>query len=441
MKFRNDDIALCQPDNFIEKMGNVKRKRITSKKWRTSTKLPIYLAVVAIVLILANWISPLIIKSSAAVIHDQNKRPSFLESQGRHIYLNNALFQIKGVGYAPTKIGDDPESSSPNGDYFTEQYSDIYNRDFPLIRGTGANTIRLWGWKYDADHSDFLDAAYNNGVAPLYVIVSYWLDASRDISDPTERQKIKAEFTQMIAIHKDHPAVLMWSIGNELNAPWMFGDSDDLFSLLEEMAEAAHDLEGSNFHPVTTPLADSNLISTITQRDSEVPNLDVWSVQIYRGSSFGTFFSDYAALSQKPLVITEFGIDAYDDHNSDEYENIGSPYQAVYAESLWNEIAANSDICSGGTIMAYSDEWWKGKHGQNDSNHQNCPEFDPNFHSDCGYPNNGHPDQYANEEWWGIMRVIDNGKNPDIMQTRAIYHTLQSLWANRNFIPLVMNTP
>ena len=357
---------------------------------------------------------------------------------GRKIFVNGKPFTIRGVGYAPTPIGGDPETAPPHGDYFTSDHSTIYNRDLPLLRYMGANTIRLWGWKYDGDHSDFLDAAYNSGTRPIYVIVSYWLDASRDISDPTVRETIKAEFTQMVTIHKSHPAVLMWAIGNELNAPWMFGDSDDLFSLIDEMAQAAHAEEGYNYHPVTTPLADINLISTIANRDPEVPNLDVWSVQVYRGSSFGTLFSDYAAVSQKPLVITEYGIDAYDDQNGDEYENIGTPYQATYAESLWNEIAANSDVCSGGSIMAYSDEWWKGKHGQTDSSHSSCPDSNPTIHSACGYVNSAHPDAYANEEWWGIMRTADNGVNPDVMQPRAVYYTLQSLWKNRVHLPLVL---
>jgi beta-galactosidase/beta-glucuronidase len=263
---------------------------------------------------------------------------------GRQLRVDGKPFTIRGVGYAPTPIGDDPEVASPHGDYFTSDYSALYNRDLALLRQMGANTVRLWGWKTSADHSDFLDAAYNNGNHPIYVIASYWLNANVNISDPAVRQGIKGEFTEMVAVHKNHPAVLMWAIGNELNAPWMYGDRDDLFSLIDEMAQAAPLEEGSKPHPVTTPLADINLNHTIANRDPEVPNLDVWSVQVYRGSSFGSLFSDYTAASGKPLVITEYGIDAYDDKHGDEYEHIGLPYQAIYAESLWKEIAANSSV-------------------------------------------------------------------------------------------------
>jgi uncharacterized repeat protein (TIGR01451 family) len=357
--------------------------------------------------------------------------PTVVTINGRHILVNGKPFTIKGVGYAPTPIGKDPDSP-PYGDYFTSGYSGIYSRDLSLLRGMRANTIRLWGWKYDADHTDFLDEAYNNGVSPIYVIVSLWLDPSRNISNLAVREAIIAEFRQMVAIHKNHPAVLMWAIGNELNASWMFGDREELFSLIDEMAQAAHAEEGANYHPVTTPLVDTDLIGTIANRDPEVPNLDVWSVQVYRGLSFGTLFTDYAAASNKPLVITEYGIDAYDDRNEDEYERIGPSYQAIYAEALWNEIMANSNVCSGGSIMAYSDEWWKGKYGQPDADHLNCPDYNSSFHSTCGYATGAHPDGYANEEWWGIMRTVDNKSGPDIMQPRAVYYTLRSLWTNPN---------
>ncbi len=357
---------------------------------------------------------------------------------GRQILVDGIPFTIKGAGYAPTPIGTDPETTSPYGDYFTSSYASIYDRDIPLLRKMGANTVRLWGWNNIADHTDFLNKAYNNGTDPIYVIVSFWMGPSvyPDISSPDARAQIKANFRNMVKAHKTNPAVLMYAIGNELNTPWMYGDKpSDLFSLINEMAQDAHIEEGVNYHPVTTPLADINLVNTIATYDSTMTNLDVWSVQLYRGSSFGSFFSDYAIVSRKPLAVLEYGIDAYDNRNGDEYEKIGTPYQATYAQSLWKEIVGSSNISSGGSIMAYSDEWWKGKHGHS---YPGCPDYDPSLHSNCGYPAGSHPDGYSNEEWWGIMRTKDNGSNPDIMEPRTAYYTLQSLWAVTNNPP---NTP
>jgi beta-galactosidase/beta-glucuronidase len=381
---------------------------------------------------------PVVEASSVAhSTHDDSRRTE-VTIDGRHILVNGQPFTVRGVGYAPTPTGSDPEAASPYGDYFTPTYSAIPERDLPLLRAMGANTIRLWGWDPHVDHTGFLDNAYNGGSSPLYVIASFWFGPPRDISQPADRQALVAEFREMVALHKDHPAILMWAIGNELNAPWMFGDSDELFSLIDEMAQAAHEEEGPGYHPVTTPLADVDLLATIAARDAEVPHLDVWSVQPYRGASFGSLFDDYAAVSEKPLVITEYGIDAYDDGKGDEYEAVGAPYQALYAAALWGEVVEHANVCSGASIMEYSDEWWKGKHGIADASHPECPDLDPALHSDCGYAHSGHPDGYANEEWWGIMRTVDNGEQPDVMEPRTVYYTLQSLWLETSYLPLVL---
>ena len=363
--------------------------------------------------------------------------------KNRQILVNGNPFFVKSVGYSPVPIGIDPEFTYPYGDYFIVDNKIIYNRDIPLLKKMGTNTIRLWGWQNNLNHTDFLNRARSNGI---YVIVTFWMGPSvyGDISSSGARATIKKNFRDMVKAHKNNSAVLMWAIGNELNAPWMYGNRlNDLFSLINEMALEAHSEEGKNYHPVTTVLADIDIINTITTYNSSTTNLDVWSVDppvdyntahsktenfditMYRGRSFGTFFKDYANISRKPLLILEYGIDAYDDKNKTEYEFIGPAYQAIYAKDLWNDIKRNSNITSGGSIMAYSDEWWKGKHGQVRSG---CPDYDSSSHSDCGYPINTHPDGYANEEWWGIMRIKDNGTGPDIIQPRAVYNTLKLMW-------------
>ncbi len=78
--------------------------------------------------------------------------------------------------------------------------------------------------------------------------------------------------------------------------------------------------------------------------------------------------------------------------------------------------------------MAYSDEWWKGKYGAGTG----CPDNNPAFHGTCGYVTTSHPDGYANEEWWGIMRTKDNSSSSDIMEPRAVYYRLQSIWLPQN---------
>jgi RHS repeat-associated protein len=355
------------------------------------------------------------------------RQPSLVATNGRQLMVNGAPFTVKGVVYSPVPIGIDPETTAPYGDYFTSDYSDIFERDLPLLRDMGANTVRLLVWDNTADHLDFLDEAYNGGVEPIYVIAGYWINSVLDI-DPDSadnvREQLKADFREMVAIHKNHPAILMWAIGNELNAGNMYGGKlDQLFSLINQMAIEAHEEDGN--HPVTTALVDVDLVNIINTYNPSVSALDIWGANIYRGSSFGTLFTDYEAVSQKPLVILEYGIDAYDNAHGNEYEIIGTAEQANYADALWTEIDSNADICIGATITEYSDEWWEGK----DYSGTNCPDNNPSVHSTCGFADTDQRDGYSNEEWWGIMRTFDNGSEPDIMEPRAIYYRLQSLWS------------
>jgi len=361
----------------------------------------------------------------------ENSSATIVKIARGELLVNGEPFTIKGVNYSPVPIGIDPETTLPYGDYFTIHHGSIYERDLPLLRQMGANTIRILGWENHSNHTDFMNKAYNDGTHPIYIILTFRMDSVLypDISSPEAREKIKADFRAMVAVYKHHPAILMWSIGNELNSPEMYGDKlGDLFSLINELALEAHREEGPYYHPVITPLADIDLINTIATYDPLMMDLDTWGANIHRGASFGEFFGDFKVVSKKPLLIMEFGIDAYDENAEDEYENIGNPYQATYAESLWKEILANPDVCLGGLARAYSDEWWLGKFGNTLAG---CPDSDPAFHSSCGVSSDSDPDGFVNYEWFGIMRAAKNGSNLDIMEPRKIYDTLKSLWTKK----------
>ncbi len=356
-------------------------------------------------------------------------QPTPVDVSGKQLLVNGTPFTVKGVVYSPVPIGEDP-NVSPYGDYFTASYSALHNRDLPVLRTLGANAVRLYHWEKTADHFNFLDQAYNGGSSPIYVIAGYWINEGLDIDpvSPTNvRNQIKADFQEMVAAHKDHPAILMWSVGHNLNLPDAYGNNlPHLFSLINELAEAAHLEEGAKAHPVTTALADQNLAATLADYEGAVPALDIWGANVYRGNSFATLFSDIDPVSQKPLLLLEYGIDAYDNTRGNEYEKLGNTTQADITEGLWKEIAAHGQTCVGGTIMSYSDEWWKGRYAGDTS----CPpDPDPAVHGRCGFATNTQPDGYANEEWWGIVRILDNGTGPDKVEPRAVYYRLQYLWS------------
>ena len=185
---------------------------------------------------------------------------------------------------------------------------------------------------------------------------------------------------------------------------------------------------------MTTALADVELAQTLASYGGSTLALDVWGADVYRGNSFGDLFSSYAAVSGKPLLIMEYGIDAFDQVNGMEYEAIGRPYQAEYAQALWGEISnntGNTGVCLGGVIRSFSDEWWLGKSASG------CPDTNPATHSLCGHENSHQPDGFTNEEWWGIMRSKDNGSGLNIMEPRSVYSRLQSIWNPPSYSVLI----
>jgi hypothetical protein len=89
--------------------------------------------------------------------------------------------------------------------------------------------------------------------------------------------------------------------------------------------------------------------------------------------------------------------------------------QADYDGALWDAIAAERAVCVGGTVMAYSDEWWKAG--------------DPQRQQPGGFPNPFFPDGQMDESYFGVVAVSrDPAGGADRIMPRAAYHALAARW-------------
>jgi hypothetical protein len=324
---------------------------------------------------------------------------------GRQLLLGGKPFFIKGVGYQPTPAGYDID------EYDIFSNADIYNRDFKLLREMNCNTIRTWA---KVTSKEFLDAAYNNGEKPIYVIMGFWVNPyTLDYSNPIHREKVIEEFKNYVNEFKDHPAVLMWALGNEQDS-WYQRDISPWYTLVNDMAKAAFKIEGENYHPVTSPNGSLDNIGDVSSNadDNSMNYLDLWGANVYMGDSFGDLFSKYQKKSKKPFWISEYGVPAWDYIKRGDENITGDPktldlfsMQSYIAGKLWDEMVANSDICCGGTLMAYSDEWWKAGN--------------PPIHDTA----------QDGVEWYGVMAIEKKGDGPDVMHPRKVYYTLQEKWS------------
>ena len=85
---------------------------------------------------------------------------------------------------------------------------------FELLAETGGNSLRTWG---SPDYNkSFLDRAHEAG---LSVAIGMWVDHERhgfDYSDDAVVRDQIERHCKIIDKYKDHPAVLLWGIGNEV---------------------------------------------------------------------------------------------------------------------------------------------------------------------------------------------------------------------------------
>ncbi|NDK55818.1 hypothetical protein GWO68_07815 [Pontibacter sp. BT213] len=172
---------------------------------------------------------------------------------------------------------------------------------FDKVKAYGGNSIRVW---HTEDAGRVLDEAHKNG---LTVTLGLWLGREREGFNYYDRESVaqqKAEIRKLVLQYKDHPALLMWGIGNELYAE---SANVKVWDAVNEIAEMIHQLDPN--HPTTTtvmnvPLKDINLIS------KRCPALDVLSI-----NSFGAMHTLREELAQSswkgPYIISEFGARGY----------------------------------------------------------------------------------------------------------------------------------
>ena len=336
---------------------------------------------------------------------------------GRQLIVNEVPFKIKGVGYQPLPIGGQP------GDPLDPL---LFERDFPLLVSMGCNTVRTWGDPGD----QLLAAAQNYG---LKVCAGYWVDSSLDPANATVRANLKSGFRAFVARLKNNPAILLWAIGNENNYH-VIQNKKEWYSLVNEMAQEAFNEEGAGYHPVAVVNGNFYNMGDIDMYadDAALPYLDLWGSNAYPGYSFGGLFDSFAELTDKPLWISEYGVDAYQTttwHYDGQNYIVDAGYVNEEAQAEWDanstaELLA-SDIAVGGTIMAYSDEWWKA----------DAPSaHDPGgFPQDSAYENALAPDRFMNEEYWGIVSISLHSGSIDDVTPRLVYYRLKEIFNNMPF--------
>jgi len=143
-----------------------------------------------------------------------------------------------------------------------------------LLVESGGNSIRTWTTN---DAERILDEAHERG---LTVMLGIWLGHERHGFDYDDEQAVarqKEEAREKILQYKDHPALLTWGLGNEVNLRYT---NTRVWHAVEDIAKMAKKLAPDKL--VTTVIAG---ISEENARliKEKVPSIDFLSINTYGG--------------------------------------------------------------------------------------------------------------------------------------------------------------
>jgi len=376
--------------------------------------------------------------------------------------VDGTTMVVHGMTYNPTPVGqhisayglhwmtdDTDENGKADAPYDTwvdknrngVQDSDEPNvGDFELMKEMGVNAIRLYrtgdGTEYNPGvfkKEVLRDLYHTYGISCImgeflgaYTVGSGALwDEGTDYTNPVQLENMRTIIKDYVMDHRTEPYVLMWLLGNENLMPADYSgvnatrtkasvQVEAYLKFVDEIAEMIHRLDPD--HPVAVGNLD---LVNLEEHAKFAPHVDIFGANAYRGSSgFGGLWKSVQETFDRPLLITEYGCDAYDSRKDQENEKA----QADYHEGNWNDIEFHTaghpteGNAIGGVIFEYLDEWWKSNQGGWDT-HETTKDSAMPF-----------PDGWASEEWYGIISQGE-GRDPFLRQPRAAYYLYKDkLW-------------
>ncbi len=326
---------------------------------------------------------------------------------------------VRGVIYSNTPIGSRWSDTIATSEC-------LYARDFPLIRGLGANTVRTLARVQPGERAFRAGLEAND----LYWLAGFPLDRfydpKRSLSAGSAagralRQQILTEFREYAQGWAHEPRLVAFVFGNQVGADYnqkFAGSVADFYSLVREAAGALQGPDSAS-HLLTTAVAGIGDIGAFAlgTDDASQPELAFWSIDLLGEPSLGTTLRALRNRTSKSFLVSQFGVDAYDGQVQAE----DTEAQAVTAEALAREIeeaaAGGIEPLLGGVWAALLDEWWRGG-------------VEADIHGTAGRLINSLADGVVHPGWLGLFGVAQSGiPGLDTLRVRDAYFALAGVWA------------
>ncbi len=377
-------------------------------------------------------------------------RVRLVQYQNGHwqLLVNDEPFVIRGMTYAPTKVGQSPDKGTlvswmredTNNNGLADGPYDAWvdkNRnneqdpdepavgDFRLMKDLGVNTIREYHQPMFPDKAILRKMYEEHGTMVIlgdflgkYTLGSgaSWFEGT-DYENPEHQENMKASVRRMVNEFKDEPYILLWLLGNENNygvASNADKKPEAYFKFANDVARMIKEIDPN--HPVALCNGDTLYLDVFARH---TPDIDIFAANVYRGDyGFGAFWEQVQDATGKPAFITEFGAPAYARHMT---LSEGEHAQALYHRGNWLDIQSNLAGTSdgvgnalGGVVFEWMDEWWKN--------------YEPFYHDRKSDAIGPFPGGFYYEEWFGLIGQGNGKKSPFLRQLRESYFAYEEMW-------------
>ena len=273
--------------------------------------------------------APDVARPAPVVLVSTNDRPSRMRVGGKFLFAGEEKFYVRGITYGPFR----PEAEGC-------EYHDAgtVECDFALMAANNINAVRVYTvpplWLMDLAHK------YN-----LRVLVGLPWEQHITFLDDAERvHDLEQRARAAVRSLKRHPALLAYTIGNEIPAPivrWYGHERIERFLERLYWAVKEEDPEG--------------LVTYVNYPSTEyleLPFVDFVSFNVYLETQdkLQAYLARLQNLAgERPLIMAETGLDSLRN---------GEAAQARCLE--WQTRTIFAGGCAGMFVFAWTDEWFRG---------------------------------------------------------------------------------
>ncbi len=218
-----------------------------------------------------------------------------------------------------------------------------------LLADVGGNSGRTWGAD---DIEQRLDEAHKLG---LTLTVGIWLEHPRHGFEYNNADQVSEQYEKAKAAilkYKDHPALLMWGIGNEMEGE---GNDAAIWSAINNIASMAKRLDPN--HPTMTVVAEMGAEGQKVKNIHRLcPDIDIIGINSYGGGpSVAERYKKFGGT--KPYVLTEFGPNGTWEIGRNDFGAPNEPTSTQKAEAYRTTYQKSVLGASGTCLGAYAFTW------------------------------------------------------------------------------------